>query len=73
VVKKRRYGQDQSHQYVKSEPSVHGLAIEPYGIQTIVNVGKPKIIEFKADKAGISPIICQLHPTHVGTQLVVLE
>jgi len=26
-----------------------------------------------ADKAGIFPIICQLHPAHVGGQLVVLE
>jgi nitrosocyanin len=58
---------------VKSDPPVHGLAIEAYGIQTVVVVGKPDIIEFKADKAGIFPIICQLHPAHVGTQLVVLE
>jgi nitrosocyanin len=58
---------------VQSDPPVHGFAIEAYGIQTVVNVGKPDIIEFKADKAGIFPIICHLHPTHVGTQLVVLE
>jgi nitrosocyanin len=58
---------------VQSEPSVHGFAIEAYGIQTLVHVGKPEIIEFTADKAGIFPIICQLHPAHVGTQLVVLE
>jgi nitrosocyanin len=58
---------------VKSEPPVHGLAIEAYGIQALVNVGKPETIEFKADKAGIFPIICHLHPAHVGTQLVVLD
>jgi nitrosocyanin len=58
---------------VKSEPPVHGLAIEAYSIQALVTVGKPEIIEFKADKAGIFPIICHLHPPHVGTQLVVLE
>ena len=58
---------------VKSEPPVHGIAIDAYGIQALVNVGKPEIIEFKADKAGIFPIFCQLHPPHVGTQLVVLE
>jgi nitrosocyanin len=58
---------------VQSDPPVHGFTIEAYGIQTVVNVGKPDIIEFKADKAGIFPIICHLHPTHVGTQLVVLE
>jgi nitrosocyanin len=58
---------------VKSDPPVHGFAIEAYGIQTVVYAGKPDIIEFKADKAGIFPIICQLHPAHVGAQLVVLE
>lgn len=58
---------------VKSDPPVHGLAIEAYGIQSVVNVGKPEAIEFKADKAGIFPITCHLHPAHVGTQLVVLD
>lgn len=57
----------------KSDPPVHGLAIEAYGIQTVVNVEKPETIEFKADKAGIFPISCHLHPPHVGTELVVLE
>lgn len=58
---------------VKSDPPVHGLAVEAYGIQTLVNVGKPEAIDFKADKAGIFPIICHLHPPHVGTELVVLD
>jgi nitrosocyanin len=58
---------------VKSDPAVHGLAIPAYGIELVVNAGKPESIEFKADKAGIFPIGCHLHPTHVGTQLVVLE
>jgi nitrosocyanin len=58
---------------VKSDPPVHGLAIEAYGIQEVVNVGKPEGIEFKADKAGIFPISCHLHPAHVGTELVVLD
>jgi nitrosocyanin len=58
---------------VESEPPVHGIAIEAYGIQALVNAGKPEIVEFTADKAGIFPIICHLHPPHIGTQLVVLE
>jgi len=33
---------------------------------------EPKQIEFTADKEGIFPIICQLHPAHVGGELVVL-
>ena len=73
VVKKGDTVKIQAINNVKSDPPVHGLAIEAYGIQALVNVGKPETIEFKADKAGIFPIICHLHPPHVGTQLVVLE
>jgi nitrosocyanin len=58
---------------VKSDPPVHGLAIEAYAIQAMVNMGKLETIEFKADKAGIFPITCHLHPPHVGTELVVLD
>jgi nitrosocyanin len=73
VVKKGDLVRIKAINNVKSDPPVHGLAIETYDIQALVNVGKPEIIEFKADKAGIFPIICHLHPPHVGTQLVVLE
>jgi len=73
VVKKGDTVRIKAINNVKSDPPVHGLAIEAYGIQALINVGKPEIIEFKADKAGIFPIICHLHPPHVGTQLVVLE
>jgi hypothetical protein len=52
---------------------VHGLAIEALGIQEIVNDGQPVTVEFKAEKVGIFPISCHLHPAHVGTQLAVLE
>jgi nitrosocyanin len=73
VVKKGDTVKIKAINNVKSDPPVHGLAIEAYGIQAVVNVGKPETIEFKADKAGIFPIICHLHPAHVGTQLIVLE
>jgi nitrosocyanin len=73
VVKKGDTVKIKAINNVKSDPPVHGLAIEAYNIQVVVNVGKPETIEFKADKAGIFPIICHLHPPHVGTQLVVLE
>ncbi len=73
VVKKGETVKIKAINNVKSDPPVHGLAIEAYGIQTLVNVGKPETIEFKADKAGIFPIICHLHPPHLDTQLVVLE
>jgi nitrosocyanin len=50
----------------------HGFAIDAYKIQEVVDA-KGKDIEFVADKAGIFPIRCQLHPAHVGGQLVVLD
>ena len=58
---------------VPSDPSQHGFAIPDYKIAEIVDRGQPKTVEFAADRAGIFPIICQLHPAHVGGQLVVLE
>ena len=73
VVKKGDIVRIKAINNVQSDPPVHGIAIEAYGIQALINVGKPETIEFKADKAGIFPIICHLHPPHVGTQLVVLE
>ena len=73
VVKKGDTVKIKAINNVKSEPAIHGLAIAAYGIEVVVNAGKPESIEFKADKAGIFPISCHLHPTHVGTQLVVLE
>ena len=57
---------------VPSDPAQHGFAIPAYNVQEIVNRGEPKTVEFTADKAGVFPIICQLHPAHVGGQLVVL-
>ena len=58
---------------VKSEPNQHGFAIPGYNIAKIVNRGEPETVEFTADKAGIFPITCHLHPAHVGGELVVLE
>jgi nitrosocyanin len=58
---------------VPADPNQHGFAIPDYKVAEIVTRGEPRTVEFVADKAGIFPIICQLHPAHVGGQLVVLE
>jgi nitrosocyanin len=58
---------------VPSDPNQHGYAIPDYKIAEIVNRGEPKTVEFTADKAGVFPIICQLHPAHVAGQLLVVE
>jgi nitrosocyanin len=57
---------------VKAEPNQHGFAIPGYNVAAIVNRGEPQTVEFTADKAGVFPFICQLHPAHVGGELVVL-
>ena len=57
---------------VPSDPNQHGFAIPAYNIAEVVTRGQPKDIQFKADKDGVFPMICQLHPAHVGGELVVL-
>ena len=57
---------------IPSDPAQHGFAIDAFKVSEIVNRGETKSTEFVADKAGIFPVYCQLHPAHVGGQLVVL-
>jgi heme/copper-type cytochrome/quinol oxidase subunit 2 len=57
---------------VPSDPNQHGFAIPAYNVAEVVTRGEPKQVEFTANKEGVFPIICQLHPAHVGGQLVVL-
>jgi nitrosocyanin len=57
---------------VPGTPSVHGFSIPAYKVEVVADE-KGKDVEFVADKAGIFPINCQLHPAHVGAQLIVLE
>jgi plastocyanin len=56
---------------VKTDPNTHGYAIPAYNVAEVVTRGEPKEFQFTADKAGIFPINCQLHPAHVGGELVV--
>ena len=49
----------------------HGFSIPAYNVAEIVDKGETKTVEFTADKAGVFPIICQLHPAHVGGQVIV--
>ena len=58
---------------VPSDPNQHGFKIAAFNVEAVVTRGEPKTVEFVADKAGIFPITCQLHPAHVGGQLLVLE
>jgi plastocyanin len=58
---------------VKADPNQHGYAIPAFNVEAVVTRGEPKEIEFVADKTGVFPISCQLHPAHIGGQLVVQE
>lgn len=58
---------------VPSDPSQHGFAIPDYKVAEIVDRGQPKTMEFTADRTGVFPIICQLHPAHVAGQLLVTD
>lgn len=50
----------------------HGFEIDAVKVKEVVGAQKTTTVKFKADKAGIFPIKCQLHPPHVAGQLVVL-
>ena len=72
VVKKGTHVKLKLINNVPSDPNQHGFAIPAYDIAKVVNRGTPEEVEFTANKEGVFPIICQLHPAHVGGQLVVL-
>ncbi len=52
--------------------NVHGFAIDAFKIEKVVDE-KGASVEFTADKVGIFPLRCHMHPAHVGGQLIVLE
>jgi nitrosocyanin len=49
----------------------HGFTIPAYNITEVVTRDEPKTITFVADKAGVFPFSCQLHPAHIGGSLIV--
>ncbi|HYS18273.1 MAG TPA: cupredoxin domain-containing protein [Candidatus Binatia bacterium] len=51
----------------------HGYEIAAFGVKEVVAGDKTATVTFTADKAGVFPIKCQLHPAHVVGQLTVLE
>jgi nitrosocyanin len=50
----------------------HGFTIPAYNIAEVVTRGaEPTTVTFVADKAGVFPFFCQLHPAHIGGSLIV--
>ncbi len=60
-------------QLVNRHADEHGFEIAAFNVKEVVAGEKISNVKFTADKAGIFPIKCQLHPAHVVGQLVVLE
>jgi nitrosocyanin len=50
----------------------HGFTIPAYGITEVITRGVPKTVTFTADKPGIFIYNCQLHPAHIGGELLVI-
>lgn len=50
----------------------HGFNLPGYNITVIVTRGVPKTVNFTADKPGIFRYNCQLHPAHIGGELLVI-
>lgn len=51
----------------------HGYEIPAFNVKEVVAGDKTATVTFTADKAGVFPIKCHLHPAHVVGQMVVLE
>jgi nitrosocyanin len=58
---------------VNKHADEHGYEIAVFGVKEVVPGDKTATVSFTADRAGVFPIKCHLHPAHVVGQLVVLE
>jgi len=51
----------------------HGFKIEDFGIEQVVQPKAQMTVKFTASKAGAHSYICQLHPPHLGGNILVLQ
>jgi len=50
----------------------HGFQIKAFGIEEVVQPKAQTTVRFTATKNGIIPFICQMHPPHIGGQILVV-
>jgi nitrosocyanin len=50
----------------------HGFAIDDYGVQVVLPASGTGEVTFTARQGKTSRFYCQLHPAHVGGQVIVL-
>lgn len=66
-------GDDVEITLINNVPSgEHGFFIPAFNVTKVVKKGVKEVVTFKADKEGLHTMKCQLHPAHVGGQLLVL-
>jgi plastocyanin len=51
----------------------HGFKIEAFGIETVLQPMSKTSVRFTATNPGLYPFTCQLHPPHIGGEILVLE
>ena len=51
----------------------HGLKIEAFGIEEVVQPKAQMTVKFTASQPGAHSYICQLHPPHLGGNILVLS
>jgi nitrosocyanin len=51
----------------------HGFEIKAFGIEQVVQPKSQMTVTFTAAKAGVYSYICQMHPPHLGGQILVLS
>ena len=51
----------------------HGFEIKAFGIEQVVQPQSQMTVKFTASTPGVYSYICQIHPPHVGGQLLVLS
>ena len=51
----------------------HGFKIEDFGIEEVVQPKAQMTVKFTASKAGAHSYICQIHPPHLGGNILVLS
>ncbi len=50
----------------------HGFAIDDYGVQVVLPASGNGEVSFTARKGATSRFYCQLHPAHIGGQVITL-
>ena len=51
----------------------HGFKLEAFGVEEVVQAKAQATVKFTARTAGLYPYICQMHPPHIGGQILVVK